>query len=144
MPNRALVCLAATVSIAFPLAVARAEAAWDQSAVTRLAAELHATLGEGLALSSQAPPQETAFQQRTRDAAVKRLQRAHEIAGEYAEKLRAGWSREDSGFFFNQLRASIADARETAGDAVPAARTARLLERIDELVREIGAHYTGA
>jgi hypothetical protein len=136
--------LAAILAIALAAPAATADPAWDAAEVTRLATELHAILGEGLALSSQAPPQETAFQQRTRDAAVKGMQRAHEIAGEYAEKVRGGWSREDSGFFFHQLRSSIADARETAGDAVPSARNASLFERVDQLVREIGAYYTAS
>jgi hypothetical protein len=144
MPHSIRIAFAAVSAVSLATAVARAETAWDGAEVTRLATELHATLGEGLALARVAPPQETAFQQRTRDAAVTEMKRAHEIAGEYSKRLRGGQSREDSENFFRQLRAIIADARQTADHAVPSAEIARLLERADQLVREIGGYYSGA
>jgi hypothetical protein len=143
-PTRVRLAVRLVLLVAFATAARAEPPAWDAAAVTRLAGELHAALGEGLAIARQAPLQETAFQQRTRDAAVRGMQRAHEIAGEYAQKLRGGWVREDSEQFFHQLRAIIADAKQTAGDAVPSPEIARLLDRVDALVREIGGYYSGA
>ena len=69
------------------------ENAWDQAAVTKLAPELEQTLREAYEQSLKAPPQQTALQQRERDAAQGVIRRARDLAVDYARKMRAGWDR---------------------------------------------------
>jgi len=109
--------------------------------VTHLAVQLEASLGEGLEFASKAALQETVLQQRTRDAAVREMEKAHRVAGEYVKRLQQGATRDSSEPFFNQLRGIVNQARVTARDASPGSGMSAVLARIDVLLREVGESY---
>lgn len=114
---------------------------WDGERAIALASELASTLDTLVATAETAAPQETAMQQRTRDAAVLEMKNARDLGREYATKIRGGWSRDDSEFFFSQLRRATRQARERARDAVPDPNVAPHLERMDTLLAELSALY---
>ena len=87
---------------------------WDRDRSVVLAAQLEQTLGLALAAAETATRQDSAMQQRTRDAAVIEMRRVHEYSGHYASKLRGGWDRGESEPFFGQLSRATRQARETA------------------------------
>jgi hypothetical protein len=123
------------------LAPALPAAAWDQGEATALAAELEQVLGLVLASAEKAAPQETALQQRTRDAAVVEMRQAHEMSREYHSKLDRGANQDDTEHLFNQLRSVTRQARRTARDAVADPKVAPLLDRMDSLVDALVAQY---
>lgn len=114
---------------------------WNQKRASELASELEQTLGLALEAAQVAHPQRTAMQQRTRDAAVLEMKRAHEFSREYASKLRSGWGRSDTEPIFDTLRRMTQDARETARNAVPDPAVAPHLERLDVLLLELSKQY---
>jgi hypothetical protein len=140
-----ITAVGAAPSLAEPeLSVAKPEPEWDADRVIDLATELVEAVGAALLVAREAPGQETALQQRKRDAAVGEMQRVHGISREYLARLRERWSREgpeDSAYFFQQLRRSVEGARETAADAVPTARGGAALERVSELLDELARFY---
>ena len=122
-----------------PLSVAGES--WDRDRAVVLAAQLEQTLGLALAAAETATQQPTAMQQRTRDAAVIEMRRAHEYSGHYANKLRGGWDRDESEPFFDQLSRATRQARETASGAIPDPTVAPHLERMNTLLLELSKLY---
>ncbi len=116
-------------------------ATWDAAAVLEHAEALHTEIGAVLALVPDAPAQETAMQQRTRNAAVVLMKRAHELSDEYVRRLRSGWDRDESQPFFEQVREEVREARRSAGDAVPTEQVAPHLEQIDRLLEQLSSVY---
>jgi len=108
-----------------------APADWDQRRAIALANQLEESMRRAIEAAETAHPQRTAMQQRTRDAALVRMKEAHRYSVEYAEKVRGGWSRDDSEPFFMQLRHTTRLARENARDAVAAPEVEVQLERMD-------------
>jgi hypothetical protein len=144
-PTRRLAGLLAILLMAFLTAgLASGEddvVSWDSAVVTKLANELEKTLDEALDKSRSAPDQPTAFQQRERDAAQGRIRRSRELGADYARRMRAGWSREDSEPYFRGVADSIDQIWETAGDAVPAPKAQPLVDRLHAIVDELRAQY---
>jgi hypothetical protein len=135
---------ARSIALPFVLALLPASAgaeSWDPQRVVGLATQLEEAIGLGLESAEAAGQQRTAMQQRTRDAALIEMKRAHAYSREYASKLRGGWSRDDSAPFFDQLRRATRRARETARDAVPDPAVAPHLERMDALLLELSGMY---
>ena len=131
----------ASALLLLTVAAAPANAEWDSRRVVELAAQLEETIGLGLRAAETARQQETAIQQRTRDAAVAAMKRAHEVSGEFAVKIRGGWDREESEPFFNQLRLAMRRAREKGRDAEPDPKVVPHLDRMDALMIELSKQY---
>lgn len=131
----------ASALLVLTVAAAPANAEWDSRRVIELAAQLEETIGLGLRAAETARQQETAIQQRTRDAAVAAMKRAHEVSGEFAVKIRGGWDREESEPFFNQLRLAMRRAREKGRDAEPDPNVVPHLDRMDALMIELSNQY---
>lgn len=120
------------------------EKAWDQAAVTKLAIELSQTLRESYAERSKAPPQQTAFQQRERDAALAVVRRARDLSEDYARQMRAGSTREDSDPLFRAVVDEVAHVWDTAGDAVPPESAKPRIDRLQRILEELRAWYDAA
>ncbi len=131
----------ASALLLLTVAAAPANAEWDSRRVIELAAQLEETIGLGLRAAETARQQETAIQQRTRDAAVAAMKRAHEVSGEFAVKIRGGWDREESEPFFNQLRLAMRRARGRARNAAPDPNVVPHLDRMDALMIELSKQY---
>lgn len=114
---------------------------WDSAAATKLAIELSDTFERGLEASKTAPPQDTAFQQRQREAAQGALRRAREASANFAEQMQAGADKFESERLFQGVVSTVAEMRETAGDAEPTDEGKRILKRVDEIFRELRALY---
>ena len=131
----------ASALLLLTVAAAPANAEWDSRRVIELAAQLEETIGLGLRAAETARQQATTIQQRTRDAAVAAMRRAHEVSGEFAVKIRGGWDREESEPFFNQLRLAMRRARERGRDAEPDPNVVPHLDRMDALMDELSKQY---
>ena len=131
--------------VAFFIACTAAGAAhadsWDAALVLERARELERTLEQGLAAAEVAPPQETTFQQRTRDAAVTQMRHVHEASRELVTKLSAGQGRNATEPLVSQLGVMFRNTRKTARDAVPQAEVAPILERAESLILELQQLY---
>lgn len=117
------------------------EKAWDQAAVTKLANELEQTLREAYEQSLKAPPQQTALQQRERDAAQGVIRRARDLGVDYARKMRAGWDRGASEPYFRAVVDEVEYVWTTAGDAVPAESAKPRIDRLQRILDELRALY---
>ncbi len=131
----------ASALLVLTVAAAPANAEWDSRRVIELAAQLEETIGLGLRAAETARQQATTIQQRTRDAAVAAMKRAHEVSGEFAVKIRGGWDREESEPFFNQLRLAMRRARKKGRDAEPDPNVVPHLDRMDALMIELSNQY---
>jgi len=114
---------------------------WDDGVARQLASDLEGVLREAYELSLKAPPQQTAFQQRQRDAAQGVIRRARDLGEDYARKMRAGWSREASEPYFRIVADEVAHIFDTAGDAVPAQSAKPLIDRLRKILDELRALY---
>jgi hypothetical protein len=114
---------------------------WDAELVTKRAVELEAIFRETYELSLSPPPQQTALQQRQRDAAQGEIRRVRDLAADYAGRMRSGWSRADSEPYVRLLVEGVNELWSTAGDAVPQAKAKALLDRANEIMNELQAHY---
>lgn len=114
---------------------------WDATLVLERAQELERTLAQGLAAAEVAPPQETTFQQRTRDAAVTQMRHVSDASRELVTKLSAGQGRTATEPLVSQLGVMFRNARKTARDAVPQAQVAPILERAESLILELQQLY---
>lgn len=123
-----------------PLASAEPPA-WNAEEVTALAVKLDAEIEKLLEMAPAAPPQETAFQQRTRDAAVEDTKRAREASRRLVEKLHLGWDRDETETHFQLVTTALREVRTTAGDAVPSFEARTILTRIEGLQRELAKRY---
>jgi hypothetical protein len=117
---------------------------WDQAAATKLATDLEDTLQTVYGNSLKAPPQQTALQQRERDAAQGTIRRARDLSVDYARKMRAGSTREASEPHFRAVVDEVAYIFETAGDAVPAASAKPLIDQLHLILDELRARYDAA
>ena len=115
--------------------------AWDQNEVKRLAGEFAQSLAKISAAAGVAPPQETAMQQRTRDAAVGRLGSVHEAADGLAKRLANGWDRSDTQLYFEQVRELFDQARGVAGDAVAKAEQRSNLDAAEKLLGQLARYF---
>ena len=115
--------------------------AWDQARVTEMAAELEKTLEEIHEQSLKAPPQQTALQQRERDAAQGAIRRARDRSQDYARRTRAGWTREESEPYFRAVVEEVEAVWDTAGDAVPAENAKPLIDRLQRILDDLRALY---
>ncbi len=114
---------------------------WDAEEVLTLATELDHGIGALLREAPKAAPQDTAFQQRTRDAAVTQMKRAKEASASFLSKLRLGWDRDETEPHFRYLSGALKDVRETAGDAEAQPNTEQLIARIFALRFELEKRY---
>jgi len=117
---------------------------WDNEVATKLAIDLEQTLDEAYERSLKAAPQRTAFQQRERDAAQGVIRRARDLSREYADKMRAGWSRNATEAYFRNVVEEVADIWDTSGDAVPAISAKPIIERLKRILDELQALYDAA
>jgi len=117
--------------------------AWDQAAVTRLAIELERLFGELYEKSQHAPPQTTALQQRSREAAQGSIRRARDRSAEYAQKMRAGWDRGASEPYFRLVVEEVTDIFDTAGNAEPVESAQPRIDRMQYVISELQAYYDG-
>jgi hypothetical protein len=117
---------------------------WDQQRAIELSSQLEETFDLVVQSAEIAAPQQTAMQQRTRDAALSEFTHVRDISRDYAAKIREGWGREDSEPFFSQLSQATRRAREIARDAVPVPKVAVLLERVDSLLLQLSKQYESA
>lgn len=88
-----------------------------------------------------AEPQDTVLQQRQRDAAKGALLRARDAALVFVKTLEGGGSVSGSDSYLQMVEENMRAALETAGNAEPSSEAARVLERLDEIVRELGRIY---
>jgi hypothetical protein len=114
---------------------------WDAATVTKLADELENILRDAYQFSLKAPPQETAFQQRERDAAQGVIRSSRDLSEDYARRIRAGWTRGESEPYFRRVAEEVDQIWETAGNAVPAESAAPLLERLQRTLDALSALY---
>lgn len=121
-----------------------AEPDWDPKQVIALAEKLVTILDESIAAAREAPPQATALQQRTRDAAVKDFQRVRQAADVFVSKLEAGWDRDMTVAYFRSVRDGFRDARQTARDAVPTEKAEENLRKANQVLSELSRHYPDA
>jgi hypothetical protein len=112
-----------------------------QEKVLRLAHELKNLLDRGVATFESAEPQETALQQRQRDAAQGGLVRARDAASSLVEDLDAGGDVYSSDVYFRIVDGNIQDALQTAGDFEPSLEGARILARLEEILRKLKRIY---
>jgi hypothetical protein len=118
--------------------------AWNQKEVLRLAEELAAELDQADAASRAAPPQATALQQRTRDAAANSFHRVHDAAADFAKKLRQGRDRETTEAHFKNVRTAFENTRKIARDAVATPDVDQHLRRASELIQQLARFYPHA
>ena len=114
---------------------------WEAEKVLSLATELDFAIAKVLEIAPEVDPQETAFQQRTRDAAVVEMKHAKDASQRLAEKLRLGWSRGETEAYFHRLSVALRGVARTAGDAVAQEETQPLLSRIEQLRLELEKLY---
>jgi hypothetical protein len=114
---------------------------WDPARVSVLANSMRDALATGLKAASEQPPQATAFQQRTRDAALSEMKQVHSQAEDYAKKIADGWSREQSRAWFDLLREGYASARTAAGDAIPGPVVSDQLSLVDAQLEQLARFY---
>lgn len=119
----------------------KTDGAWDQAAATKLATELEQTLQKSYESSLKAPPQQTALQQRERDAAQGGIRRARDLGEEYARKMRAGWDRGASEPYFRVVAEEMENVWTTAGRAEPAESARPRIDRLRRILDELRALY---
>ncbi|MBW2267356.1 MAG: hypothetical protein JRH16_02175 [Deltaproteobacteria bacterium] len=131
------------VSLAFVCLGAGAALAeeWDVKRALELAVELEDTLAQALEAAEAAPQQETAMQERTRDAAVVQMRYTHRTSRELVTKLRIGGERDATEPFLIQVESAYRNAIETARNAVPQAAVAPLLEKAESLILSLQKLY---
>jgi hypothetical protein len=109
--------------------------------VSRLAHELADLLARGVEVYETAEPQETALQQRQRDAARGGLVRARDAALELVGDLDAGGNIGSSVTYFRTADGNMQDALETAGDFEPIGEGAQIIGRVEEIFRKLRRIY---
>jgi hypothetical protein len=119
---------------------ARAKETKDEK-VSRLAHKLKDLLERGVAVYESAEPQETALQQRQRDAAKGGLVRARDAATELVRDLDGGGDVYSSDVYFRVVDGNMQDALQTAGDFKPSPEGADILARIKEIIRKLRPIY---
>jgi hypothetical protein len=119
------------------------EKVWDQAVVTKLAGELEQTFRQAYAQSLKAPPQETAIQQRERDATQGVIRRVRDVSEEYARKMAAGYDRGSSEPYFRAVVEEFEYMWDSAGEAVPAEAAQPTIARLNQLIGQIRALYDG-
>lgn len=129
------------LALVLATAAAAAPVAWDAKEVLALATELDQAIATVLKMAPDATPQETAFQQRTRDAAVVQMKRAREASQNLVQKLELGWDREETESHFRVLSAALREVRRTAQDAEPQPKTQPFMDRIEKLRFELAKRY---
>ncbi|MCG8589082.1 MAG: hypothetical protein MJE66_07300 [Proteobacteria bacterium] len=129
------------VALALPLLAVAARAQPPGEALTPLALELTEIVDKALALARTAKSQDTALQQRTRDAAVSAMERVRRMAVEYRERVGQSQSIAETELFFGSLSEAVASAREIAGDAVPAPGVAVELDRLGAVIARLSDVY---
>ena len=131
--------------LAVALAIASAGVAqaedWDAQRALALATEFESTIGQALEAAETVPPQETTWQQRTRDAAVTEMRHVYEASRELVAKLRGGTGRDETEPLFSVLRLMHKQVRKTAREAVPQATVAPLLEKAESLILDLQKLY---
>ncbi len=115
--------------------------AWNAEEVLAIATELDRSIAAVLREAPKAGPQDTAFQQRTRDAAVTQMKRAKEASANFLSKLQLGWDRDETEPHFRYLSGVLKEVRETAGDAEAQPNTEALITRIFALRFELEQRY---
>ncbi len=114
---------------------------WDQDQVTELAAKLTEEFTDAKAAAAEAPRQDTALQQRTRDAAVAHFERVRTAAEDFLRKLRSGRGRDATVAYFEQVRLGLREVREIARDAVARERPRKHLTAADEILDQLSRYY---
>lgn len=137
----ALVMLLGALLFVAPAVAEETDKTWDAAAVTKLAGTLEETLEEIYARSQDAPVQQTALQQRERDAAQGQIRRARDLGVDYAHRIRTGWTRDESDPYFRSVVEAVDEIWETAGDAVPQESAKPLIERLRTILADLQARY---
>lgn len=117
------------------------DGAWDQAAAMKLANELEETFEGAYARSLKAPPQQTALQQRERDAAQGGIRRTRDLARDYARRMRAGLPRGASEPYFRAIVDEMENVWLTAGDAEPAESAKPAIDRFQRILDDLRALY---
>lgn len=141
MPRRALPMLVLLGWLIVPGNLHAEPREWDLARVTELADRLVTELAEGRKAAAKAPAQESVHQQRTRDAAVVRVEQVHRVALEYRRLLRPGVSRFETEGLFISLRDLASGVGEEAGDAVPRREPIGHWRNALHLISELGEYY---
>jgi len=145
VPGLGGVALALVLALGAPGSQARAEGpAWRQQEVLGLARKLDVVLGEVVAAAREETPQDTALQQRTRDAAVSRFDRVRQAADALVAKLEAGWDRDASEAYFRNLRDVFRETGQVAGDAVPRENVRQKLDEAIGILKQLSRYYPEA
>ena len=115
--------------------------AWNQEDVTRLAGEFARTLAKISSAAKAAPMQETALQQRRRDAAVRTLASLREDADGFSKRLARGQGHFETELVFQQLRKFFRETRDVAGDAVAFGEQRSNLDAAGTLLEKLARYY---
>ena len=137
--KRFSLCLLLLAALLAPVSAPAVE--WDPEQVESLAVELVELTGRVLALAPRQLGQETVIQQRQRDAAVRQMERTHELARTYLDRLRGDPEPEATEPFFFQLREAVRAVRQVARDAVPSKQIEPLLRSIRMVTERIAVYY---
>jgi hypothetical protein len=114
------------------------------NALVPIAGEVTKTIDRVLVLARGATPQETAIHQRTRDAALGMMKDIRAMAVAYESRVKQSGTIMETEFFFQSLKSAVTATRATARDAVPDPRVAVNLDRLAELLEQLGAVYASA
>jgi hypothetical protein len=114
---------------------------WDQERVIELAEQLTQELAAASAAASEAPAQQTVMQQRSRDAAVRQIERVRSDADALLKKLRAGLGRDATATYFYLVLERAGEVIEIAGDAVPRKDPIAHWRAAGETAREMARYY---
>jgi hypothetical protein len=136
--------LAFVLAVALVAPIALAEEGWNSAAVLKLANELESTIDSLYEFSLEAPPQETALQQRTRDATQGEIKNARDLCAAYAQHMRNGWTRAESEPTFRVVLASVVEIRKTGDDAKPAENAKPLIDRLETILDALRGRHDAA
>ncbi len=113
---------------------------WDAKAVAATSDQLVQALDALLADPKLDAQQATAMQQREHEAAISTARRLRDLLVDYNRRIAAGYSREDSRPFWDQIDLLRGDIQAYARNSWLPAVTSRKADRVSELFDQL-AHY---
>jgi len=139
--NRILLAASLSLPVALASLDLRAEMVWEQDRVTTLAEDLARELSLLLEAARSGPQQDTAMQQRTRDAALTVLRRTHENAERLATMLREGNGHFATEGQFEAVKQGMVQALKTAKNAVAQPGAREHLAAAQDVRAELSMYY---
>ena len=115
--------------------------AWDQEGAARTSRELQRALDALLADPGLDATQATAFQQREHTAAIASVREVAGINGELARRLAAGYDRDETQAFWDQIAAVRVDIQTYAGHSWLPEGTRQRARRAGGLLDELATFY---